>query len=256
MRLSMYFVSFVLGLFCCTDAVFALAPMHTPDRTPDRMVQVVQHIPSRQELIRLQGAGVEFLFCQLAAYPDRFQAKDLADYQGHLTMVISAPTAPDSLQSIALNELKGPVWLFVAHMPDVYGCNRLAELKNDVKIYVSTTAYPGSMDLQNLARIQRGLSLVINANYPDSIAADRVNDMAQNVKLTLNLAAYPDQWTVRNTNKITRPTTLFINKTSSPGSSTEAGYLAMLNTNFAVFIGRSFSAQMVLDRLLAALVSR
>jgi hypothetical protein len=57
-------------------------------------VQVVRYIPSRQELIRLQSAGVKFLFVQLATYPDRLQARDLASFTGNLTLVIAAPQAP------------------------------------------------------------------------------------------------------------------------------------------------------------------
>lgn len=234
----------------------SFGPVHAAvgSKVPDRMVQLVGYVPTRQELIRLHSAGVEFLFVQLANYPDRYQAKDLATFEGNLTMVISAAAAPDSLQAIALNELRGPVWLFVGKIPDVYGCNRLAELKNDVKLYVASQAYPGSMEIQNMSRITRAMNLVINGAYPDSIAADRMNDLGANVKLSLNLATYPDQFTVRNVNRIKRKTTLFINKTSSPGSSTEAQYLAQLTENFSVFIGRAFSAQMVLDRLLGALV--
>lgn len=252
MKVSMQFVLLFLASFVFSDGARALDLA----RNPDRMVQLVGYIPSRQELIRLNSAGVEFLFVQLATYPDRYQARDLASFQGNLTMVISAPSAPDSLQVIALNELKGPVWLFVNRIPDVYGCNRLAELKNDVKLFLSSQTYPGGMDIQNVARVRRPLTVVINGSYPDSLAADRMNDFGANVKLSLNLNAYPDQWTVRNVNKIRRKTTLFINRTSSPGSQTEAGYLAQLGENFSVFIGRTFSAQMVLDRLLGALLGQ
>lgn len=244
------FVFILLLSFACT------APSFGAVRVPDRLVQLVQYIPSRQELIRLNSAGVEFLFVQLANYPDRYQAKDLASFEGNLTMVLSVPAAPDSLQVIALNELKGPVWLFLSKIPDVYACNRLAELKNDVKIYVMTQTYPNSMQIQDMGRITRPMNVVITANYPDSATAEKLNEFGANVKLSLNLAAYPDQWTVRNINKIRRKTTLFINKTSSPGSESEAGYLAQLTDVFSVFIGRSFSAQMVLDRLLGALLSQ
>lgn len=250
MKVSISFVFFMLLSFACSNDVFA------SERVPDRMVQLVQYVPSRQELIRLNSAGVEFLFVQLATYPDRYQAKDLASFEGNLTMVLSVPAAPDSLQVIALNELKGPVWLFVNKVPDVYGCNRLAELKNDVKLYIMSQTYPGTMEIQNIARITRPMNVVITANYPDTMAADRMNSLGANVKLSLNLNAYPDQWTVRNVNKIARKTTLFINKTSSPGSQTEAGYLAQLTDVFSVFIGRNFSAQMVLDRLLGALLGQ
>lgn len=252
MKLSICFVLLTLAAFVFSDAARASELA----RNPDRMVQLVLYVPSRQELIRLHSAGVEFLFVQLATYPDRYQARDLASFEGNLTMVITAPSAPDSLQVIALNELKGPVWLFVSRIPDVYGCNRLAELKNDVKLFLSSQTYPGGMEIQNLVRITRPLTVVINGAYPDSLAADRMNDLGANVKLSLNLSAYPDQWSVRNVNKIRRKTTLFINKTSSPGSQTEAGYLAQLGENFSVFIGRSFSAQMVVDRLLGALLGQ
>jgi hypothetical protein len=248
MKVFIRLVLFALLSFACSHAVFASV------RVPDRMVQLVQYVPSRQELIRLNSAGVEFLFVQLATYPDRYQAKDLASFEGNLTMVLSVPTAPDSLQVIALNELKGPVWLFVNRIPDVYGCNRLAELKNDVKLYVMSQTYPGGMEIQNLGRITRPMNVVITGAYPDSMAAERMNSFGANVKLSLNLNAY--QFTVRNINKITRKTTLFINKTSSPGSQTEAGYLAQLTEVFSVFIGRTFSAQMVLDRLLGALLGQ
>jgi hypothetical protein len=252
MRASMLLVLAFLVSFVGSEATFAQAV----SRGPDRMVQVVGYVPTRQELVRLESAGIDFLFVSVGAYPDRFQTMDLASYTGNLTLLVTSAAAPDSLQAIALNNLKVPVYLFLSRVPDIYGINRLAELKGDLKLYIMPGAYPGGTDVSNLNRIPRPYTLSITGAFPDTYASDRLNGLSTSTKLILNTSAYPDQFTVRNTNRITRPTTLFINKASSPGSSTEAGYLSMLNANFSVIIGRAFTAQMVLDRLISALVGR
>jgi hypothetical protein len=116
--------------------------------------------------------------------------------------------------------------------------------------------YPGGMDLPNLNRISRPYTLAVSGAFPDAYFADRPNELVASTRLILTTSGYPDQWTVQNTNRIRRATTLFINKASSPSSSTEAGYVSMLNTNFSVFIGRSFSVQWVFDGLLGTLQER
>ena len=217
------------------------------------VVQVVRYIPSHQELIRLQSAGVDFLLVQIATYPERFQARDLASFTGNLTLVIATPQAPDSFQADALNELKSTVYLFLQRIPDMYSIDRLAGLKGDVKLYIMSHVYPGNMDVSNMNRIRLPYTLAVRGAFPDAFAADRLNELAASTRLILTTDVYPDQWTVQNTNRIRRATGLFINKTSSPSSSADAEYLSMLNTNFSLFIGRAFSVQWVLDRLLATL---
>src|SRR5262245_11362363 len=133
----------------------------------DGAVQVVRYIPSRQELIRLQSAGVAFLFVQLASYPDRFQARDLASFTGKLTLVIAGPQAPDSFQTGALNELKSPVYLFMQRIPDMWAIDRIAELKGDVKLYFMSQVYPGAMDVANMNRIPRPYTLAVSGAFPD-----------------------------------------------------------------------------------------
>jgi hypothetical protein len=193
---------------------------------------------------------------QLASYPDRFQARDLASFTGNLTLVIAAPQAPDSFQTGALNDLKSPVYLFMQGIPDMWAIDRIAELKGDVKLYIMSQGYPGAMDVANMNRIPRPYTLAVSGAFPDAFSTDRLNELAASASLILSTSVYPDQWTVRNTNRIRRATELFINRASAPWSSTEAEYLSMLNTNFSVFIGRRFSVQWVLDRLLATLEER
>jgi len=139
--------------------------------------------------------------------------------------------------------LKSPVYLFLQRIPDIYGIDRLAGLKGDVKLYIMSHVYPGNMDVSNMNRIPHPYTLAVSGAFPDAFSADRLNDLAASTRLILTTNAYPDQWTVRNTNRIRRATELFINRVSTPWSSTEAEYLSMPNTNFSLFIGRVFSVQ-------------
>lgn len=229
---------------------------HAEVRVPERLVEVVHYVPSRQEIDRLSNAGVEFLFVALAGYPDRFQARDLAAFRGRLTLVIAAPSAPDSFQVMGLNVLKGPVWLLLARLPDSFGVTRLNELTGDVRLYVRSAEYPSTIDVGYLNRVTRPLTLVVCADYPDTYRVDRLNELAATTKLVLNVNRYPDAWTVRTINKLARTCALYINRSTSPGSGTEAGYLTQLSGNFGVFIGRVFTPESLLERLLIALENR
>lgn len=229
---------------------------HAQVRVPGRIVEVVHYVPSRQELQRLSAAGVEFLFVNLATYPDRFQARDLAQFTGQLTVVIDAPNTPDSFQVMGLNTLTGPVWLLLQRSPDLSGVNRINELQGDVKLFVRTTEYPATNEMGHLNRIARPFTLVISKDYPDNYAVDRLNQLGEGKRVILNVNRYLDAFTLRTINRVTKPVALYINRSGSPGSSQEAGYLAQLNGNFSVFIGRVFSAQSILERLLIALENR
>jgi hypothetical protein len=235
-----------------------LAPTfcHAGIKVPGRIVEVVHYVPSRQELQRLSAAGVEFLFVALQTYPDRFQARDLASFTGQLTVIIDAPSTPDSFQVMGLNTLTGPVWLMLSRTPDLAGANRINELTNDVKLYVRTTEYPAVNDMGVLNRIARPFTLVVSKDYPDNYAADKLNQLGEGKRVILNVNRYLDAFTLRTLNRVTRPVALYINRSASPGSSQEAGYLAQLNANFTVFIGRVFSPASVLERLLIALENR
>jgi hypothetical protein len=227
-----------------------------PVRVPERIVQVVHYVPSRQELQRLSTAGVEFLFVALAGYPDRFQARDLATFSGQLTVVIAAPTTPDNFQVMGLNLLKGPVWMLLGKVPDSFGVTRLNELIGDVRLYVRSAEYLTTLDVGYLNRLNKAPTLVISADYPDTYKIDRLAELNPKTRLVLNVNKYPDAWTVRTLNKLTRPTALYINKSSTPGNSMEAGYLSQLGANFNVFVGRVFSPETLLERLLIALENR
>ena len=189
---------------------------------------------------------------RVAIYPDLLQVRDLRSFTGNLTLVI----APDTFQTDALNELKNPVYHFLQSIQDMYGIDRLGGLKGDVKLYIMSPVYAGSMEVRNMNPISRPYTLAVSGAFPDAFFADCLNELAATTKLILTASFYPDQWTVQNTNRIRRPRTLFINRASIPGSTAEAGYLSMLNTNFSVFIGRAFSVQWVLDGLLATLQER
>jgi hypothetical protein len=221
-------------------------------RRPDQLVSVMYRYPNRQDVESLTASGVEFLFLSVAQYPDRWQAGELAAFQGTVHTIIATHGAPDTWQVDAVNMLKGKVTLLLSAYPDSFAVDRLQRLGEGVSLYLFAHQHPGSFEATNLNRVGRPLRLVISGGYPDSFAARRLDELADGIRVTLNVVQHPDSWTVNTLNSIKRPMALYIGQVTLPGS-WEAANLAQLAATYTVFLGRSFTAASVLERLLAAL---